>query len=272
MPIGDVWRNSWADSWNGHWAQAQAPATTAALSGTILGATEADIVAGGKTIILTLQNDTWVAAGAAFDAQRQAILDGLSSTSGIFAATELVTAVVRTSDDVVTITLTADPAYDIAATDTVTDTIPASALTTSLLDVIASPSFDISVVIPPAPVTRPSGGRIRRERQERPQRETRPQREARDRREREDEERQQRELLALLGFPEPDAKRDAGAPAALPDPLPAPGSAIFDRFVAELRQAPELGQRQEIAKRVSNEERRRRAVNAAIISVIILND
>ena len=51
---------------------------SAALTGEVTESiTEADIVAGGKRIILTLTGDTWVAAGATFDAQRQAIINGL---------------------------------------------------------------------------------------------------------------------------------------------------------------------------------------------------
>jgi len=33
---------------------------TATITGTIIGATEADIVAGGKTIIITLTGDAWI--------------------------------------------------------------------------------------------------------------------------------------------------------------------------------------------------------------------
>ena len=50
--------------------------TGGTITGTVLGATEADIRSGGKTIIITLANDTWAAAGASFDAQRQAIIGG----------------------------------------------------------------------------------------------------------------------------------------------------------------------------------------------------
>lgn len=126
---------------------------TAALSGTILGATEAAIVAGGKTIILTLTNDTWVAAGASFDAVRQDILDGLDSAQAEFGGwnaqvrdLEAVTAVDRTSDTVVTITLSAAPLYDISAPETITATVPQSALATAPGDVTASPTFTISPV------------------------------------------------------------------------------------------------------------------------------
>lgn len=49
------------------------------VSGTVTEPTdEDDIVLGGKTIILTISGDTWVAAGAAFDAIRQDIINGLN--------------------------------------------------------------------------------------------------------------------------------------------------------------------------------------------------
>lgn len=101
--------------------------------------TESDIVAGGKQIVLTVIGDTWVAAGAAFNAIRQDIIDGLDSAQSETLGwnnevrdKEVVGAVVRTSDTVVTITLTASPAYDITANETITVTIPATALSLGL--------------------------------------------------------------------------------------------------------------------------------------------
>lgn len=139
---------------------AQSP-VTATLSGTVTASiNEVDIRAGGKTIILTVSDDTWVASGATFDAQRQNIIDGLdaatSPTNGW--NNELVgtggsgsidvTDVVRTSDTVVTITLPADAQYDISATETITATIPATALTISALAVVASPTFTVADDVP----------------------------------------------------------------------------------------------------------------------------
>ena len=107
------------------------------------------MVAGGGTIVLTLTDDVWVLG--TFDAQRQAIIDGLDS-DGV----ELlgwnnevrdklpVTAVVRTSATVVTITLDAQAAYDITASETVTVTVPAAALDTYGSEVVAIPTFTIS--------------------------------------------------------------------------------------------------------------------------------
>ena len=127
---------------------------TVALTGTVVSSIiESDITAGGKTIILTLTNDTFVTAGATFDAQRQNIIDGIDSaqseTTGWDAEVKAklaVTTVVRTSDTVVTITLSAQSGYDITAQETITATVPATALTTSVAAVVASPTFTIDIV------------------------------------------------------------------------------------------------------------------------------
>ncbi|MEK7584567.1 MAG: hypothetical protein AAB490_04955, partial [Patescibacteria group bacterium] len=126
---------------------------SAALTGTATASiTEADIVTGGKTIILTLTNDTWVAAGATFDAQRQNIINGIDSAQAEgtgwdaeVKAKEVVGAVVRTSSTVVTITLTAQAGYNITATETITATIPSTALLGGNA-VVAAPTFAITAV------------------------------------------------------------------------------------------------------------------------------
>jgi len=128
---------------------------SAALTGTITASVnEGDIVSGGKTIILTLTGDTWVTAGATFDAQRQNIINGIDSAqaeaSGWDAevkAKEVVGAVIRTSVTIVTITLSAASAYDITTQETITATIPASALVTSGDAVIASPTFTVDFAV-----------------------------------------------------------------------------------------------------------------------------
>jgi hypothetical protein len=129
-----------------------ATTTSAALTGTVTTATEADIRAGGKTIILTLTGDTWVTTGATFDAQRQNIINGIDSAQSEATGWDAevkakipVTDVVRTSDTVVTITLSAEAAYDITATETMTATIPATALTGNAA-IVASPTFQVTVV------------------------------------------------------------------------------------------------------------------------------
>jgi len=112
---------------------------SAALTGTILTfspAREAQIVAGGRTLIITLDADTFIAAGATFNAQRQAILNGITSAQAeatgwntVVRDAQAVTAVARTSDTVVTVTFAAAPTYDITANETITVTVPAAALT-----------------------------------------------------------------------------------------------------------------------------------------------
>lgn len=126
---------------------------SAALTGTAIagGVLESEIVTGGDTIIITLTGDTWVAAGATFDAQRQNIIDGLDSAQSEAAGwnaevrdKEVVAAVVRTSDTVVTVTLTAAAAYVITADETITVTIPATALVISVSAIVATPTFDVT--------------------------------------------------------------------------------------------------------------------------------
>lgn len=126
---------------------------TAALTGTAVPTiTETDIVNGGKTIIVTLTGDTWVAEGETFDAQRQNIINGIDSAQSeatgwdaVVKAGQSVGNVVRTSDTVVTITLDAFATYDITATETITATIPATALTGGS-PIVASPTFQVTPV------------------------------------------------------------------------------------------------------------------------------
>jgi hypothetical protein len=121
-----------------------------ALTGTLFNEPiERSVVNGGFTLILTLTDDTWVAAGATFNAQRQAIINGIDSAQveatgwdAEVKAKEVVAAVVRTSNTVVTITLTASSAYNITATETITCTVPAAALTANGA-LVASPTIAI---------------------------------------------------------------------------------------------------------------------------------
>jgi hypothetical protein len=113
--------------------------------------TEAQVRAGGKTIILTLTYDTWVAAGAVFDAQRQAIINGLNSAgsaalgwNNVVRATQSVAGVVRTSATVVTITLDAFPTYDISASETITITVPQAALVLATGAVVCAQTFTVT--------------------------------------------------------------------------------------------------------------------------------
>lgn len=118
---------------------------SASISGTITpSVSETDIRIGGHTLIITLDGDTWAAAGAPFDGARADILAGLDGSadwdSEVVGGTP-VTAVVRTSDTVVTITFPAISTYDIAVNDTVDVTVPASALVGS--SPIAAGAFTI---------------------------------------------------------------------------------------------------------------------------------
>ena len=142
--------------------------TTAAISGGVIGGTtEDDIRAGGRTVIITLTSDTWAAAGAAFNAQRQNIINGMVSAgaeafgwNAVVVSLQGVAGVVRTNATQVTITLDAFPTYDITANETITVTVPASALVTSLVAVVAVPTFTIAFVpVPPVvPVAQATPG------------------------------------------------------------------------------------------------------------------
>jgi hypothetical protein len=117
---------------------------------------ESEIVAGGQTIIITLTGALWVTVGANFDAQRQNIIDGLDSNMSEVAGwnaevrdKEVVGAVVRTSDTVVTITLTASASFQIALDETITVTMPASAFQTGGT-AIATNTFEVEAD-PPSP-------------------------------------------------------------------------------------------------------------------------
>jgi hypothetical protein len=107
---------------------------SAAVTGTLggSGGTSAEIIAGGETIIITLTNTTWVADGATFNAQRQNILDGLvsdgSETNGWDSLAFAVGDVDRTNATVVTITLSAESDFGIYAAETITTTVPATAI------------------------------------------------------------------------------------------------------------------------------------------------
>lgn len=133
-----------------------------AATGTIIASvTEADIVTGGKTLILTLSNDTWIAAGAAsFDLQRQNIINGCDSAQSEALGWDLVPkalqslgGVVRTSDTVVTITWDAFATYDITAQETITVTVPGTALVGGV-SVVAAPTFTVSHVVTAVSYTR----------------------------------------------------------------------------------------------------------------------
>ena len=140
----------------------------AAITGTITtGTIESDIVTGGKTIIVTLTDDTWIAAGTGpigTTAQSNALLASIDSAQAEAAGWDAVVKanfvsgdLVRTSDTVATITVGAEAAYAIAAQETITfGDIANAILTTSATDVTpttntftidfvaTTPAFDFS--------------------------------------------------------------------------------------------------------------------------------
>ena len=137
--------------------EAPLPLPRVVASGTFIAAIdEDDIVAGGKIIVLTLTDDTWVATGGAFEAQRQAIIDKLvSNGSETFGWNNIrsgiaVTDVARTSATVATITLPALPTHDISVQEVVSTGAPAAALVTSGSDLEATETSTIAPVIIPS--------------------------------------------------------------------------------------------------------------------------
>jgi hypothetical protein len=106
-----------------------------ALTGTLqAGVTSPTIVAGGKTLILTLTNTKWVADGATFNAQRQGIINGITSSKSDQNGWDNqksnlpVGDVVRTSDTIVTVELSALSGYAIPEAEVLTATAPAAAV------------------------------------------------------------------------------------------------------------------------------------------------
>lgn len=131
-----------------------APAVTCAVTGTAIagGMLESEIVTGGETIILTLTGGVWVAAGAAaFDTLRQAIIDGMTAAESEAAGwnvevrdKEVVTAVVRTSNTIVTITLTAAGSYSTTADENITITVPLLAVELVNAAIVAAPDVVVT--------------------------------------------------------------------------------------------------------------------------------
>ena len=122
-----------------------------------------------NTIVITLSNDTWVAAGGTFNAQRQGILNGMNSAQSEtygwdaeVAATGKtgVAQCVRTDDTVCTITLLPAEvaAYRITSNEVVTVTIPAAAMVLASSDVVASGAFTITTGAESVAVTGTAGG------------------------------------------------------------------------------------------------------------------
>ena len=129
-----------------------------AVTGTAVagGVTEGEIITGGETIILTLTNDTWHADVGSDSAATTALIAGLDSDGAETAGWDAVVKanlvfgdVARTSDTVVTVTLGAEPTYQITADETITVTIPAAAIN-GPEPFVAAPTFDVTAYVPPS--------------------------------------------------------------------------------------------------------------------------
>ena len=123
-------------------------ASTVAVSGTITTASEADIVSGGRTLVLSLSGDTWIAADGTdgtnpndyLVATANALISGLAHVSGDDDVADLIAAlqadttatdndaVIRTSPTVLTITVPATAGYAIGTDEVISMTVPASML------------------------------------------------------------------------------------------------------------------------------------------------
>jgi hypothetical protein len=120
---------------------------SAAIAGTgAAGMSGDDVRAGGKTLVITLTGDTFVTLD---NTKKQAIIDGIVAGSSTTWAWNAVrpsiptSAVVATSSTVVTVTLPALSGFQIDANQTLTITVPASALTGGNA-IVASPTITLS--------------------------------------------------------------------------------------------------------------------------------
>jgi len=128
------------------------PLMTAAVTGTITSSVdETHIVAGGKTLIITLTDGQWIAAGAgSFDLQRDEIIAGCDSAQSETLGWDLVPkalqslgGVARTSNTVVTITWDAFATYNITANEMITVTVPSTAVVGGVA-AVATPTFTVA--------------------------------------------------------------------------------------------------------------------------------
>jgi hypothetical protein len=115
---------------------------------------EAVVVSTGGTVIVTLTDDTFIAAGTGpigTTAQSQAFIDGLvASTTPINGWNNTIRDVLvpatdlsRDSDTQATFTIPATAGYDVGSNETITCTIPEAILVTSGANIVATPAFQI---------------------------------------------------------------------------------------------------------------------------------
>ena len=125
-------------------------AVTAAATGTSVPTqTEADVVLGGNTIILTVTGDTFVTGtsslgGIAAGSDSDQAASGTNWDSLVKSALDNTDVVLSVGDTVATITLPAFASYDISSTETITWTIPAASLTTSADPIVSSPGHTVT--------------------------------------------------------------------------------------------------------------------------------
>ncbi|MEE9534549.1 MAG: SwmB domain-containing protein, partial [Acidimicrobiia bacterium] len=122
----------------------------AVLTGTLAdNALEGEIVVGTETLVITLTNDTWHANIGSASAETTALINGIDSAQGeTFGWNTVVllnnTHVVQDNPTKVTITLPAFSTYNIAANETISVLVPASALVTLGSDLGAATTFDVT--------------------------------------------------------------------------------------------------------------------------------
>jgi hypothetical protein len=114
----------------------------------------------GTDALLLETGDTLRLEEFFFDDARQAIIDGIDSAQSegtgwdALRSSIALTSVVRTSATVVTITLPALAGYDITATETLTVTVPSTALVGAVA-IVATPTLTITVAAGIDSPTRP---------------------------------------------------------------------------------------------------------------------
>ena len=122
----------------------------AVVSGTIIGATETDIVAGGKTIVVTITNDTWVATVGLDNLITTGIINGLVSAqseangwNNVVQAGLTFADVTRDSDTQITILLPAFANYLITDNEVITVNVPSTAIASATKDIDGTPLITI---------------------------------------------------------------------------------------------------------------------------------
>lgn len=130
--------------------------STAVLSGTMLSTTvsETDILTGGKTLKITLSDGQWVTDIKTNETKRNALFSGLVATTDATSWAKVVTAlkaagqsaIERTDNYTVTITLPPVSGYNIAANQYITMTIPAACMIGGIANLTLSDTISVGVV------------------------------------------------------------------------------------------------------------------------------